>query len=172
MSQPFVGEVKLVPYNFAPVGWAFCAGQLLPIDQNAVLFTLIGTTYGGDGQVTFALPDLRGRAAVHLGQGPGLSNYVQGQTGGVENVTLTAGQLPAHSHGVAVSSNLGNHSDPTGEHLASSPMGIGFAYGGSPNTTMAQGTTVSGNSLPHENRQPYLVLNYIIALEGVFPPRP
>src|ERR1041384_833519 len=108
MSEPFLGEVKLVPYNFAPLGWAMCSGQLMALDQNEALFALLGTTYGGDGQVTFALPDLRGRAAIHKGQGPGLSNYDQGQVGGVEQVTLISGQIPAHTHAVPVSSNLGN----------------------------------------------------------------
>jgi microcystin-dependent protein len=169
MSEPFRGELKLVPYDFAPQGWAFCAGQLIPISQNTVLFELIGTTYGGDGIVTFALPDLRGRAAIHRGQGPGLSSYEEGQVGGLETVTLTVGQIPAHSHSVAVSSVLGNHSDPTVEHLGASPLGLGYVYGAAPNTTMPGGTTAAGGSQPHDNRQPYLTLNYVIALEGVFP---
>ncbi|HVT12560.1 MAG TPA: tail fiber protein [Fimbriimonadaceae bacterium] len=172
MADPFIGEVKLVPYNFAPVGWAICAGQLLPISQNTALFSLIGTYYGGDGRSTFALPDLRGRVAVHSGQGPGLSPYTIGQTGGVEGVSLGTPQLPPHGHSVAVSSTLGNHSDPAGEHLGTSPMGLGFVYGVSPNATMPDPTTVSGGGQPHENRQPHLAMYYIIALEGVFPPHP
>lgn len=172
MSEPYLGEVKLVPYNFAPLGWAFCAGQLMPISQNQALFALLGTNYGGDGQTTFALPDLRGRAAIHVGQGLGLSTYSQGQHGGVESVTLTSGQLPSHRHPVAVSASLGNHSDPTGEHLATSPLGLGFVYTGSPNAIMGADTSATGGGQPHENRQPYLVLSYIIALEGIFPPRP
>ncbi|HWA83496.1 MAG TPA: tail fiber protein [Fimbriimonadaceae bacterium] len=172
MADPYIGEVKLVPYNFAPRGWAFCAGQILPISQNTALFSLIGTYYGGDGRSTFALPDLRGRVAVHSGQGPGLSPYTIGQAGGVEGVSLNTPQLPPHGHPVAVSSSLGNHADPAGEHLATSPMGLGFVYGVSPNAAMADPTTVTGGSQPHENRQPNLALNYIIALEGVFPPHP
>lgn len=172
MSNPFIGEVKLVPYNFAPRGWAECAGQLLPIAQNEALFALIGTTYGGDGQSTFALPDLRGRAAISMGQGPGLSIYAQGEQGGAENVTLSAGQMPSHSHQTRASSSIGNQASPNGQHVAHSSFGLGYVYDGNADGAMpASSVSATGGNQPHNNHQPYLVLTYVIALEGVFPPR-
>lgn len=172
MSEPFLGEIKLVPYNFAPQGWAFAAGQILSIAQNTALFALIGTMYGGDGQTTFALPDLQGRAVLGEGQGPGLSPYVTGQRGGTESVTLNVGHLPSHGHTVAASSSLSNQSTPTNEHIGTAPLGLGNVYGTSIGGLMpANAVGNSGQGLPHENRQPFLAMYYIIALEGIFPSR-
>lgn len=172
--DPFIGEVILFGGNFAPRGWALCDGQLLPISQYSALFSILGTTYGGDGRTTFALPDLRGRSAIHQGNGPGLSDYRLGQKGGVEEVTLTTGQMPAHKHTASIEATApiprgGASSTPVGSYMAE-----GGVYATSKNTTMAADAIAVGNtgsSFPHENRQPYLVLNYIIALQGVFPSR-
>ena len=167
MSQPFVGEIRLVGFNFAPAGWAFCNGATLAISENDTLFNLIGTTYGGDGQSTFNLPDLRGRTPVHMGQGTGLSNYVEGQTGGVEQVTLTVTQIPQHSHPMLGSSNAG-----TSNNAANGVPGNGQAVysANAPTVAMnAQVLAASGGSQPHDNLQPYLVLNWIISLFGIFP---
>ena len=169
MSLPYVGEIRLFAGNFAPNGWAFCDGQLLSIAENEVLFELIGTTYGGDGQVTYALPDLRGRVPVHQGQGPGLSSYVAGQAGGVENVTLTAGQMPAHTHGLRASTQAAKAADDqTNAYGASTSANY---YGsGTPNVPMDAGTLANtGGGLPHGNVAPFTALNYIISLFGVFP---
>jgi len=168
MSEPFVGELRLVPFNFAPRGWAFCQGQVLPIAQNTALFSLLGTTYGGNGQTTFALPDLRGRVAMSPGQGPGLSNYDLGQVGGTEVVTLTQVQMPAHNH-IASASN----GAATGGRPGNAVPSGGGAYASSSDGTTMNPTFIgnAGGSQPHENRQPYLILNYIIALEGIFPAR-
>ena len=167
MSNPYLGEIKLVPYTFAPQGWAFCAGQLLAIDQFSNLFNLIGTTYGGDGQSTFALPDLQGRVAVHNGPG-----FVEGQKAGEETVTLSTAQIPAHTHQVNAGSAIGTLTTPIGNHLDTSPLSLGFAYGATPSGKMAPGTIQpAGGSQPHSNIQPYLVLNYIISLVGNFPSR-
>lgn len=173
MADPFIGELKLVPYNFAPRGWAFCDGQLLAISQNDALFALIGTTYGGDGRTTFGLPDLRGRVAIHSGQGPGLANYSQGEQGGSEGVALTVGQLPEHSHALGVATPIGDLTTSPGNVPATSPMALGYAYGElGPVTTMPAGTLENtGGAGPHDNMQPSLVLNYVIALEGIFPSR-
>jgi microcystin-dependent protein len=171
--DPYLGELKIVPYNFAPQGWAFCNGQLLPIAQNTALFSLLGTQYGGNGVTTFALPDMRGRLIVGPGQGQGLSSYEQGQEGGTENVTLLASQIPSHNHPVQVSSAIGTQTAATGKHIAKAPLGLGNTYGTPPqNTTMPAGTIQpAGGGQPHNNRQPYLTLSYIIALQGVYPPR-
>lgn len=169
--SPFVGEIKLVPYNFAPVGWALCNGQLLAIAQNTALFSLLGTMYGGNGQTTFALPDLRGRVAISEGQGQGLSPRDQGEIGGSEAVTLTLQETPQHNHQVNVSSVPGTTSSAAGNHLSASTYGNSYAP--TAEGTMPVGTIgQSGGSQPHSNSQPYLTLNYIIALQGVFPPRP
>lgn len=169
MAQPFIGQLLLVGFNFQPVGYAYCAGQLLAISQNDALFALIGTTYGGDGQQTFALPDLRGRLTIHQGTGLGLSPYVIGQLGGVEQVTLTTNQLPQHSHPAACSSVTQNSNDPSGKYLAAAGDS---RYGASTAATMAAGMVSSaGGNQPHDNRQPYLALNWIIALQGIFPSR-
>jgi microcystin-dependent protein len=167
----FVGEIKLVPYNFAPTGFALCNGQILPIAQNTALFSLLGTMYGGNGQTTFALPDLRGRVAISAGQGPGLSPRDQGETGGSESVTLTPQEMPAHNHLVNVSANPGTTVVAAGNHLNASTYGP--AYSPTSAATMpANSVGEVGGSQPHENRQPYLTMNYIIALQGIFPPRP
>ncbi len=157
--------------NYAPAGWALCNGQLLPIQQNAALFSLIGTTYGGDGQSTFGLPDLRGRAPIHVGQGPGLQNYVWGQKGGVEAVTLTSPEMPAHIHGFgqACSSDPGGEESPANNYLGSQSPGI---YSATSNAQMGAGTSsTAGGNQAHENRAPYLAINYCIALTGLFPSR-
>lgn len=171
----------MVGFNYAPVGWALCNGQLLSIAQNQALYALLGTTYGGDGRTTFALPDLRGRCAIGTGQGPGLQPYAQGQTGGVENVTLTPAQMPQHTHGLAANNGNGTVSSPAGTVLANAQVTIergntvdGNTYlQGTPNTTMSpQAIQPTGGNLPHTNMQPYIAMNYIIALVGIFPSRP
>jgi len=168
MSEPFLGQIQPFPYNFAPRGWAFCSGQILPIAQNTALFSLLGTTYGGNGQTTFALPDLRGRVPLHFGQGPGLSPYDLGQVSGTETVTLLSTQMPAHNHTMNASTGEAADTIATGQVLASSAI---YAPG-SPNTVMsAQSVGQAGGNQPHPNLQPYLVLNWCIALEGIFPSR-
>jgi microcystin-dependent protein len=172
MSEPFIGQITLFAGNFAPRGWAFCNGQLLSIQQNTALFSLLGTTYGGNGQTTFALPDLRGRAPISAGQAPGLSNYVLGQSGGTETTTLTINQIPAHVHTtVAVSSpDPGTTTNPANAVLANS--GEVPIYGTSNPQQLAGPTTgLSGSNQPFSNLSPYLTLNYIIALQGIYPPR-
>jgi microcystin-dependent protein len=171
MSDPFLGEIKLFPYTFAPRGWALCNGQVLSIAQNTALFSLIGTLYGGDGRTTFALPDLRGRVPVSSGQGPGLSQYDVGEVGGVESVTLTEPQLPAHTHAMRVNGPSSASNNPNNRYLGR--VSTGTAYAGTTNgkTLKPDAIAPSGDSEPHENRQPHLVLNYCIALEGIFPAR-
>jgi microcystin-dependent protein len=167
----FVGEIKLVPYNFAPTGFALCNGQLLPIAQNTALFSLLGTMYGGNGISTFALPDLRGRVAISAGQGQGLSPRDQGEVGGSESVTLLPQEMPAHNHLVNVSATPGTAIVAAGNHLNGSTYGPAY----SPNSDAAMPASTIGNTgggQPHENRQPYLTMNYIIALQGIFPQRP
>jgi len=174
VSEPFFGEIRLVPYNFAMRGWAFCQGQLLSIAQNTALFSLLGTTYGGNGVTTFALPDLRGRVALHVGQGPGLSPYDLGQVGGTETVTLTSSQLAAHNHRAFCSIGPGNQYQPNGGVWA-----VDAAQNPQYGTTKAAGSMAAnvvgaagGGGQPHNNIQPYLALNYVIALQGIFPSRP
>lgn len=168
--EPYIGEIKLVPYNFAPRGWAFCQGQLMAISQNDALFSLLGTTYGGDGQLTFGLPDLRGRVAVGMGTGPGLPPMSLGETGGTESETLSLNAIPSHGHGTVVSADLGTVGDPAGALPARSPMALGYAYGTSSSGSMGgDPVQVEGGSQPHENRQPFTTLNYVIALEGIYP---
>jgi microcystin-dependent protein len=163
--EPFIGEIRLVPFNFAPKGWAICAGQLLPINQNQALFALLGTTYGGNGQTTFALPDLRGRVALGAGQSPAGSSYPLGSTGGEETVALTTRQLPGHGHAVRASSAAATTKNPTTAYPAR-----GGAYAAERNVRMkAAMIGRTGGGERHENRQPYLGLNYIIALQGIFP---
>lgn len=172
--EPFLGQIFLVGFNFAPRGFAFCNGQILPISQNTALFSLLGTTYGGDGRATFALPDLRGRAPIHFGQAPGLSLYELGEAAGTEATTLTLPQLPAHTHSfnLQASTLVGNAATPAPTtFLAKSSSGAGN-YRNSANTTLGGGLIgVTGNNLPVDIRQPFLVLNYIIALVGIFPSR-
>lgn len=168
--DPFVAEVRIVPFNFAPQGWAFCNGQLLPISQNTALFSLLGTTYGGNGLNNFALPDLQGRAPLHPGQGPGLSDRFLGETGGSETVTLLELEIPAHNHAIQAVNDSGLQSSPQNALLAR-----GDVYTNSPGTLgnmRMDMVTPSGNSFPHNNMQPYLTVNFIIALQGIYPPRP
>lgn len=176
MSSPYLGEVRIFAGNFAPYGWAYCQGQLMSISQNTALFSLLGTTYGGDGQSTFALPDLRGRAPIHFGQGPGLSLFVQGQVGGTESVTLTSSQMPQHNHALPVSTNPVETTVP-GTSVALGQLTSGALYtqppsSGNPDVNLgASSISLAGGSQPHSNLQPYLVLNYIIAVAGIFPAR-
>jgi microcystin-dependent protein len=170
MAEPFVGEIRLFAGNFAPLGWAFCDGSVLAIAQNDVLFSLIGTTYGGDGQNTFALPDLRGRVPVHQGQGPGLSPYVIGQSAGAEQVTVLAPQLPSHSH--VLNATMADATAGTG--VAGSLTGKAAAtsfYGNTPGggALAAQAMLPSGGNQPHNNMAPFLGLTFIIALFGIYP---
>lgn len=173
--EPFIGQLMLVGFNFAPKGWMFCNGQLLSIAQNTALFSLLGTTYGGDGITTFALPDLRGRVANHFGQGPGLSNYVQGEASGTETVTLLITELPAHNHAVLANSGTGNTNSPEGAILGgygtSLPPEGPYTNAGANTTLAANAVGPSGGSQPHNNLSPFLTLNYIIATEGVYPSR-
>lgn len=167
--DPILGELRLFGFNFSPSGWAKCQGQLLAIASYSALFALLGTYYGGDGRTTFGLPDLRGRLPLGFGQGPGLSNYPQGQMGGQEQVTLEGGQLPAHNHTVAASSSA------TGKNPSNAVPAVtagGASYGTSADMAMSPSMVGGGGSgQPHENRQPYLVLNWCIATQGVFPSR-
>lgn len=174
MSDPFVAEIRIFPFNFAPSGWAFCDGQLMPIAQNTALFSLLGATYGGDGKTSFALPDLQGNAPMFWGQGTGLSPHDQGESGGSPSVTLMAAEMPAHSHALtAFSLSSSSASSPQGELVADGvgckPFGSGALAA---NTQMhLQAVSLSGSSAPHDNMMPSLVMNFCIALQGVFPPR-
>jgi microcystin-dependent protein len=170
--NPFIGEIKMFAGNFAPRTWAFCDGQLLAISQNSALFSILGTTYGGDGRTTFGLPDLRGRAAIGPRSGPGLSHYDLGQKGGVETVALTTNQMPAHNHYIRAVTSAGNSPSPSGRLLADSAAFDNEFSNATPNTSMSSTMVANeGGSLAHENRQPFLALNYIIALFGVYPSR-
>lgn len=165
MAQPYVGEIRMFAGNFAPAGWMFCDGQLLPISENETLFNLIGTTYGGDGQTTFALPDLRGRLPIHQG-----SNFTLAQTGGAEEVSLTVNQIPAHSHVPLSNSGNGTSSDPTNNFRAAQPALLPYSGPGSANVNLAPDTiSPIGGSQPHTNFQPYLCVDFIISLFGIFP---
>jgi microcystin-dependent protein len=173
MSNPFVAEIRIFAGNFAPTGWALCNGQLIPISQNTALFSLLGTTYGGDGKSNFALPNMQGSAPMQAGQGPGLSLRDLGEAGGEQTVTLLQTEMPAHTHGVQASTTGGLPS-PTNNAWASGLKGHPGSYAapGSGNVQMSpSGTSISGGNLPHNNMQPYLALTFIIALQGVFPPR-
>jgi len=171
MADPFVAEIRIFPFNFAPKGWAFCDGQLLPISQNTALFSLLGTTYGGNGKSNFALPDLQGRAPMQPGQGPGLSLHDLGEVAGSETVTLLESEIPAHSHSINVSQADGIARFPNEELLATG-IGLGM-YAPPSNTQQANANTLApaGGSQPHNNMMPYLTFNFCIALQGVFPPR-
>lgn len=167
MAQPYVGEIRLFAGNFAPAGWMFCDGSLLPISENETLFQLIGTTYGGDGQSTFALPDMRGRIPVHFGNGPG-GNLILAETGGVETVTLTVQQIPGHSHPVLASSGTANAVTP-GDNVFAAALQDVYVEDITPQALSPQSVSSVGGSQPHENFQPYLCVNYIISLFGIFP---
>jgi microcystin-dependent protein len=179
MADPFVAEIRIFPFNFAPKGWAWCNGQLMPISQNTALFSLLGTTYGGNGTSNFALPNMQGNAPMHPGQGPGLSLHDLGETGGSETITLLESEIPSHSHTLmSVTSFAGSANDPTGNVLAKATAGaplnayIPFAQGSTPLAAMApQAISPAGGDQPHNNMMPYLTLNFNIALQGVFPPR-
>ena len=170
--DPLIGEIKLFAGNFAPRGWAFCEGQLLPISQNTALFSILGTTYGGDGRTTFALPDLRGRVAIQEGTGPGLSTYRLGQRGGQEFVTLNTSEIPPHRHSVNAVSATGNNASPQNNYLANT-AGLDREYSDTNPDIQMNGSMIGsvGGGQAHENRHPFLTLNYIIALTGVFPSR-
>jgi microcystin-dependent protein len=170
MSNQFVGEIRMFGGNFAINGWAFCNGQLMPITQNETLFALIGTTYGGDGVTTFALPDLRGRVPIHFGSDPNGNTYIQGELAGVENVTLNANQLPSHSHAAQASSAGSGSSDPTGNVWASSAATKQYAASSS-GAMAATALGATGQGLPHTNIMPVLAVSFIIALFGIFPSR-
>ena len=167
--EAFVGQLLLVGFSFAPEGWAFCDGRLLPISQYDVLYSLLGTTYGGDGQTTFGLPDLRGRAPIGVGALPGGSNYVLGETGGAEGVTITANTYPTHSHSVAAAGAAGTVNNP----LNAAPASGQTIYVSNPTLSAAFNSSAcqasAGGTQPHTNLQPYLTLNWIIALNGVYP---
>src|SRR5262252_5108228 len=162
MSTPFLAEIKIISWNYAPKGWAFCNGQLLPINQNQALFSILGTTYGGDGRVNFGLPDLRGRTPVHVGSG-----IILGQKGGETAHTLIMSEMPSHTHQVLASTAAANQGQPTGNFWSATG-----SYGGASNASMNPATiTNAGGSQPHQNMCPYLVINFIIALQGIFPSR-
>ena len=166
MSTPFLGEIKIISWNYAPKGWAFCNGQSLPINQNQALFSLLGTTYGGNGQTTFALPDFRGRIPLHVGGG-----HIQGETAGQSAHTVTQSEMPAHNHFMNVTNNVGTDPNPGSGVIIS--KSVANSYGGATNLVTMNPASIGnvGGSQPHENRQPYLVLNFIIALQGIFPSR-
>jgi microcystin-dependent protein len=173
MSEPFLGEIRMFGGNFAPRGWAFCNGQLLSIASNTALFALLGTTYGGDGRVTFALPNLQGRMPMHWGNGAGLSPKVIGESAGAETVTLLATQMPAHTHAARANSASGNTNSPVGK-VWSKDAGVQSATysGNAPNADMAANAIgTAGGSQPHPNMPPYLAVSFIIALQGIFPSR-
>jgi len=172
MADPFVAEIRIFPFNFAPRGWALCDGQLMPISQNTALFSLLGTNYGGDGRTTFGLPDLTGRAPMHPGQGPGLSVHDLGESGGVETVTLLQSEMPAHTHTLRADTlDAGDTNVPSPNASIAQSSG-GTLYQTTYNTQLAfSALTEAGGQQPHNNMQPYLTLNFCIALQGIFPPR-
>lgn len=180
MADPFVAEIRIFPFNFAPTGWAFCNGQLMPLSQNTALFSLLGTTYGGDGKSTFALPNMQGNAPMHPGQGQGLSLRDLGEMSGVEQITLLQSEIPVHTHLMSGSDADATTADPAGQYPAKGMWDNGTAFGlmgaysstAPGNAMMApQAVALAGGGLPHNNMQPYLTLNFCIALQGVFPPR-
>jgi microcystin-dependent protein len=171
MSDPFIGEIRMAGFNFAPVGWALCQGQLLSIAQNSALFALLGTQFGGNGQTTFGLPDLRGRLPIHYGQGPGLSPRSMGELFGEEQVILLPAQMPGHSHGLVAATDGERRDSPAGNLLASGEADLYSRAGADPVAMAGTAIGAAGGSQPHGNLQPYLCLNFIIALEGIFPPR-
>lgn len=170
--DPFVAEIRIFPFNFPPKGWAWCNGQLLPLSQNTALFSLLGTTYGGDGKSNFALPDLEGRAPMHPGQGPGLSLHDLGESGGAETVTLLQSEMPLHPHAARADTvDVGDTNIPS-PNAVFAQSGGGTLYQTTSNAQLApEALTPAGGDQPHDNMQPYLTLNFNIALQGVFPPR-
>lgn len=174
MSDPFVAEIRTFPFNFAPTGWAFCAGQFMPLSQNTALFSLLGTTYGGNGQSNFALPDLQGRAPMHPGQGPALSEYLLGESSGSSSVTLLESDMPFHTHALGAQTlPLGGTGNPSGATLSRPASGKFYFTPGSPSVVSLapEAVALNGGGLPHNNMQPYLALNFCISLQGVFPSR-
>ena len=179
MAEPFLAQIMMFGGNFAPRGWAFCAGQLLSIQQNTALFSLLGTTYGGNGTTNFALPDLRGRFPLGMGNGPGLSPVIEGQLGGAESVNIQVGNLPAHNHALNSSATTGVQSSPAGGAIAEvntgtarAPIiGFGFATSAPTSPMLPQSIGPTGSNLPLATMPPYLGVNFIIALEGIFPSR-
>ncbi len=169
--DPFVAEIRIFPFNFAPKGWAFCMGQLLPLSQNTALFSLLGTTYGGNGTSTFALPDMQGNVPMHPGQGPGLSQHNLGEMSGSESVTLLESEIPAHTHALMALGAPGNRTSPVGNTFTRPSAGSAYAASGALVAMSFQALSPAGGNLPHNNMQPYLTLNFCIALQGVFPPR-
>jgi microcystin-dependent protein len=173
MADPFVAEIRIFPFNFAPKGWAWCDGQLLPLSQNTALFSLLGTTYGGDGKSNFALPDLQGQAPMHPGQGPGLSLHDLGETGGSETVTLLESEIPSHSHALMSNPAPGNRTNPVGNSIARAAGATPYLPpAGAPLVNMSnQALPPAGGGQPHNNLMPYLTFYFCIALQGVYPPR-
>jgi microcystin-dependent protein len=170
--DPFVAEVRIFPFNFAPKGWAFCDGQLLPLSQNTALFSLLGTTYGGNGKSNFALPNMQGNACMHPGQGPGLSLHDLGETGGSETVSLLESEIPSHSHSLAASQSDGTERQPGGQQFATGVAISMYQTASNPLIQLSPNVLApAGGDQPHNNMQPYLTLNFCIALQGVFPPR-
>lgn len=172
MTEPFVGEIRIFPFNFAVRGWAMCDGQILPISQNTALFSILGTTYGGDGRTTFALPDFQGRAPIHAGNGPGLTERDLGESAGQAAVALQLSEIPSHRHTEKAESTAASQSAPSGDRSLASANAAGVrtkVYGAAADLAPMGGTV--GGSQPHNNRQPYLGLNFQIALQGIFPPR-
>jgi len=168
MGTPFLGEIRIISFNFPPKGWAFCSGQILPINQNQALFSLLGTMYGGDGRVNFALPNLQGRVPIHFN-----ANHVQGTVGGQETHSLGMPEIPQHRHPLWAVPSIGNCPNPTGRFVASTTTTFGNEYAPTATAAVMGGaaTSSNGSSQPHPNMQPYLVLNYVIALVGIFPSR-
>ena len=171
MADPFVAEIRIFPFNFAPKGWAWCDGQLMPLSQNTALFSLLGTTYGGNGKSNFALPDLRGRAPMHPGQGPGLSLHDLGETGGSETVTLLESEIPAHTHAMRAAAEAGEENDPAGAALGVTIGNTLYNNGSTLASLAPEALAPAGGDQPHNNMQPYLTFYFCIALQGVFPPR-
>ena len=170
--DPFVAEIRIFPFNFAPKGWAWCDGQILPLSQNTALFSLLGTTYGGDGKSNFALPDLQGRAPMHPGQGPGLSLHDLGETGGSETVSLLESEIPAHSHAFKGSLDDGDLTIPTPTRVLAKSTGQNIYSATASLASMApEALAPAGGDQPHNNMQPYLTFYFCIALQGVYPPR-
>ncbi len=172
MADPFVAEIRIFPFNFAPKGWAWCNGQILPLSQNTALFSLLGTTYGGDGKSNFALPNMQGNAPMHPGQGPGLSLHDLGETGGSATVTLLQSEIPSHPHQLRANTVDSADTNAAGPNASLALSAGGTLYQAASNTTMAtEALAPAGGNLPHNNMQPYLTLYFNIALQGVFPPR-
>lgn len=171
--DPFVAEIRIFPFSFPPLGWAFCNGQLLPITQNTALFSLVGTYYGGDGKSNFALPDMQGNAPMQPGQGPGLSQHELGEIGGSETVTLLQTEIPVHSHNMMAATAAANSKSPAGNVLSRATANVYMPPTGNPLVAMSpMAITPAGGGLPHNNMMPYLTLSFCIALQGVFPSRP